>query len=272
MTEETPREKRVLTIKEVADMLKVSVQTVKNYIYNGKIKSFKTPGGHHRILESEVNKQLDPAFEQKAQPGDTGDDESKRDQQELMDVSALIVRAMVRAIEGKENPLYLGHSDRVAKWSKMIAQSMGLRDDKVELLRMAGLLHDLGKINIDDNILGKEGTLSGTEYAEMKKHPQFGEEIVKDVDFLQAFAPIIRHHHEWYNGSGYPDGLKGGEIPLDAQIIGVAEAYDIISSKYKMNKDPDYIQKSIAELQKAENIQFSSNLVSIMKTIALESV
>jgi len=272
MNEDNPREKRVLTIKEVADVLKVSVQTVKNYIYNGKIKSFKTPGGHHRILESEVNRQLDPAFEQKDQSAEAGDEESKKDQQELMDVSALIVRAMVRAIEGKENPLYLGHSDRVARWSKMIAQSLGLRDDKVELLRMAGLLHDLGKINIDDTILSKPGTLTSEEYTEMKKHPQFGEEIVKDVDFLQAFAPIIRHHHEWYNGGGYPDGLKGGDIPLDAQIVGLAEAYDVISSKYKMSKDPDYVQKSIAELQKAENIQFASNLVSIMKKIALNSV
>ena len=105
----------------------------------------------------------------------------------------------------------------------------------------------------------------------MKKHSQFGEEIVKDVEYLQNFAPIIRHHHEWFDGTGYPDGLKGGDIPFEAQIISVAEAYDIISHKFKMNNDKEYLQKTLDELKKAEGIQFSSNLVSVMKSVALKN-
>ena len=129
MIDDSVRENKVLTIKEVANLLKVSVQTVKNYIYNGKIKSFKTPGGHHRIMESEINKKLDPLMSGKESAAEVHEEEGK----ELMEVSALIVRAMVRAIEGKENQLYLGHSDRVSKWSQLIAQELGLKEEKVEM-------------------------------------------------------------------------------------------------------------------------------------------
>ncbi len=257
MIEDIPREHRVLTIREVANILKVSVQTVKNYIYQGKIKSFKTPGGHHRILESEVNRKLETA----------ADELKGNDLKELMDVSALIVRAMVRAIEGKEIPMFLGHSARVAKICRLIGQAMGFKDDKIELLNMAGLLHDIGKLNVDNDILSKTDKLTRDEYKELKKHPQFGSEMVKDVEYLQIFSPIIKHHHEWYNGMGYPEGLKGGAIPLDAQIVGLAEAFDVIMYKNKA-KGKENIQVSIDEIKKFENIQFASNLVAVLENVA----
>ncbi|MDD5258538.1 MAG: HD domain-containing protein [bacterium] len=254
MLDEKPQEHRVLTIKEVAKVLKVSVQTVKNYIYQGKIKSFKTPGGHHRILESEVNSKL-PVEELQG-----------NDLKELMDVSALIVRAMVRAIEGKEIPMFLGHSTRVAKLCKLIGQEMGFKDDKIELLNMAGLLHDIGKLNVADEILGKTDKLTRDEYKELKKHPQFGSKMVKDVEYLQIFSPIIKHHHEWYNGMGYPSGLRGDAIPLDAQIVGLAEAFDVIMSKHKAQGSSN-AQTSLNEIKKFENIQFSSNLITILDNV-----
>lgn len=257
MLDEIPHEHRVLTIKEVAKILKVSVQTVKNYIYKDKIKSFKTPGGHHRILESEVNSKLET----------TGVELKGHDLKEMMDVSALMVRAMVRAIEGKEIPMFLGHSTRVAKLSKLIGQEMGFKDDKMELLNMAGLLHDIGKLSVDDTILSKTDKLTRSEYKELKKHPQFGEEMVKDVESLQILSPIIKHHHEWYNGMGYPEGLKGGAIPLEAQIVGLAEAFDVIMNKNKA-KGNENIQSSIDEIKKFENLQFSSNLVAVLENVA----
>jgi excisionase family DNA binding protein/putative nucleotidyltransferase with HDIG domain len=266
MIDEAPRGHRVLTIKEVANLLKVSVQTVKNYIYQGKLKSFKTPGGHHRVLESEVNKQLDPSFTDRDM--DAAAEELKgNDLKELLDVSALMVRAMMRAIEGKEIPLFLGHSTRVAKLCKLIGREMGFKEDKIELLNMAGLLHDIGKLNIDDAILSKTEKLTRDEYKELKKHPQFGSEMVKDVEYLQIFSPIIKHHHEWYNGMGYPEGLKGGAIPLDAQIVGLAEAFDVIMSKQK-TQGSGAVQSSIDEIRKFENIQFGSNLIAILDTVA----
>ncbi len=266
MIDDMPREHRVLTIKEVANVLKVSVQTVKNYIYQGKIKSFKTPGGHHRILESEVNKKLDASFTSRDM-GTVGVELKGNDLKELMDVSALIVRAMVRAIEGKEIPMFLGHSTRVARLCRLIGQAMGFKDEKIELLNMAGLLHDIGKLNVDDDILGKTDKLTRDEYKELKKHPQFGSEMVKDVEYLQIFSPIIKHHHEWYNGMGYPEGLKGGAIPLDAQIVGLAEAFDVIRSKNKDQGDST-VEASLDEIKKFENIQFSSNLIAVLDNVA----
>jgi excisionase family DNA binding protein/putative nucleotidyltransferase with HDIG domain len=270
MIDEIPHEHRVLTIKEVANILKVSVQTVKNYIYQGKIKSFKTPGGHHRILESEVNKQ----FESQATApgmGDLAEELKDNDLKELMAVSSLIIRAMVRANEGKEIPLFLGHSTRVAKLCKQIGQEMGLKDEKIDLLNMSGLLHDIGKSNIDDAILSKAKKLTRDEYKELKKHPQFGEEMVKDVEYLQIFAPIIRHHHEWYNGMGYPEGLKGGAIPLEAQIVGLAEAFDVIMCKNKA-KGQENTQFNLDEIKKFENIQFASNLVAVLENVAKKEI
>ncbi|MDD5492752.1 MAG: HD domain-containing protein [bacterium] len=270
MIDEVPREHRVLTIKEVANLLKVSVQTVKNYIYQGKIKSFKTPGGHHRILESEVNRKLDPSFI--TRDTETAGEELKgNDLKELMDVSALIVRAMVRAIEGKEIPMFLGHSTRVARLCKLIGQELGFKDDKIELLNMAGLLHDIGKLNVDDAILSKTDKLTRDEYKELKKHPQFGSEMVKDVEYLQIFSPIIKHHHEWYNGMGYPEGLKGGAIPLDAQIVGLAEAFDVIMGKHKAQGD-GAVQASLDEIKKFENIQFASNLIAVLDNVAKKTL
>lgn len=267
MIDELPREHRVLTIKEVANVLKVSVQTVKNYIYQGKIKSFKTPGGHHRILESEVNRKLDLNRDAETAPLELKGNDLK----ELMDVSALIVRAMVRAIEGKEIPMFLGHSTRVAKLCRLIGQEMGFKDDKIELLNMAGLLHDIGKLNVDDDILGKTDKLTRDEYKELKKHPQFGSEMVKDVEYLQIFSPIIKHHHEWYNGMGYPEGLKGGAIPLDAQIVGLAEAFDVIMSKQKA-QGSNSSQASVDEIKKFENIQFSSNLIAVLDNVVKKGI
>ncbi|MBI5554309.1 MAG: HD domain-containing protein [Elusimicrobia bacterium] len=270
MIDKIPHEHRVLTIKEVANVLKVSVQTVKNYIYQGKIKSFKTPGGQHRILESEMNKKLDPSFVNRDM--ETAGVELKgNDLKELMDVSALIVRAIVRAIEGKEIPLFLGHSIRVAKLCKQIGWDMGFKDEKIDLLNMAGLLHDIGKLNVDDAILSKTEKLTRDEYKELKRHPQFGSEMVEDVEYLQIFSPIIKHHHEWYNGMGYPEGLKEGAIPLNAQIVGLVEAFDVIRCKNKA-KGKKNIQDSIDEIKKFENIQFASNLVGVLENVAKKEI
>jgi HD-GYP domain-containing protein (c-di-GMP phosphodiesterase class II) len=143
---------------------------------------------------------------------------------------------------------------------------MGFKDDQIELLNMAGLLHDIGKLNVADDILSKTDKLTRDEYKELKKHPQFGSEMVKDVEYLQIFSPIIKYHHEWYNGMGYPEGLKGDAIPLDAQIVGLAEAFDVIMSKHK-TQGASTARASLDEMRKFENIQFSSNLISVLDNV-----
>ncbi|MGC9312315.1 MAG: HD-GYP domain-containing protein [Sediminispirochaetaceae bacterium] len=139
------------------------------------------------------------------------------------------VKALVQAIEEKD-AYTRGHSERVAELSVQIGSNMGLQGKQLEYLRLGCLLHDVGKIGISEAIVRKPKDLTEAEYNIIKQHPIKGEEIVRPISFLRDHLNIIRNHHEWYNGAGYPDGLKGEEIPLEAQIVSVADAFDAITS------------------------------------------
>jgi len=139
------------------------------------------------------------------------------------------VKALVQAIEEKD-AYTRGHSERVAEISVEIGVHMGLIGRKLEYLRLGCLLHDVGKIGISEAIVRKPKDLTEAEYNIIKQHPIKGEEIVRPISFLKDHLNIVRNHHEWYNGAGYPDGLKGEEIPLEAQIVSVADAFDAITS------------------------------------------
>jgi len=139
------------------------------------------------------------------------------------------VKALVQAIEEKD-AYTRGHSERVAEISVRIGSTMGMHGKRLEYLRLGCLLHDVGKIGISEAIVRKPKDLTESEYNIIKQHPIKGEEIVRPIGFLKDHLNIIRNHHEWYNGGGYPDGLKGEEIPLEAQIAAVADAFDAITS------------------------------------------
>ncbi|GAI24202.1 unnamed protein product, partial [marine sediment metagenome] len=140
-----------------------------------------------------------------------------------------IVKALAQAMEAKD-PYTHGHSARVMEYAVQIAQKLGLPEEKIESLRYASILHDIGKIGVRGIILNNPNGLTGEEYDEIKKHPLVGEGIIKPIELLQPIRPLIRHHHEWYNGKGYPDGLSGENIPLSARILAVADAYDAMKS------------------------------------------
>lgn len=123
-----------------------------------------------------------------------------------------------------------GHSDRVAHLAASLGKAVGLSEDETRMLRIAGLFHDIGKIGVPDRILLKPGRLTEEEYAEIKKHPETGEKILSGISRMQDILPVVRGHHERYDGGGYPDGLSGGEIPSGARIIAVADAFDAIVS------------------------------------------
>lgn len=123
------------------------------------------------------------------------------------------------------DPYTEGHSEEVSIWSKIIAQKLGLSKKEQEKINLAARLHDIGKISIPDRILNKPGPLNKEEYAEVKKHPALGADIFSNIDGLKEVSQIIRHHHEWYNGKGYPDGLTGEEILPGSRIISVVDAY-----------------------------------------------
>jgi putative nucleotidyltransferase with HDIG domain len=136
---------------------------------------------------------------------------------------------LANALEAKD-PYTRGHSERVGAASRVLAQALGLSRTEVETASHAGLLHDIGKIGVPEAVLGKPGGLTEDEWAVMRRHPVLGAQIVAPFEFLASAAPIIRHHHERADGSGYPDGLRGEAIPLGASIVAVADVYDALTS------------------------------------------
>ncbi len=148
---------------------------------------------------------------------------------EQADFLAGVVRALTSAIDAKD-PYTCGHSDRVARIAVRLADQMGLSAADLETVYLSGLLHDIGKIGIDDQVLRKPGRLTESEYEHIKLHAEIGYRILKDLKQLGPVLPAVRHHHESWNGTGYPLGLEGAEIPLFARIIAVADAFDAMSS------------------------------------------
>lgn len=162
--------------------------------------------------------------------------------------------ALSNSIDARD-PYTAGHSERVAGISLEIGKQLGLEKDKLNNLEIAALLHDIGKIGIPDEILHKSGKLNEYEYSKIKEHPTIGVNILKNIKFLKNTIPIILHHHERFDGFGYPLGIKGYEIPLEARIITVADSYDAMVSDRPHRKGLP-IDIAINELIKFKGIQF----------------
>jgi putative nucleotidyltransferase with HDIG domain len=145
------------------------------------------------------------------------------------------IRSLAAAIDAKD-PYTRGHSERVAHYSEMIAKSMGLSEDEVEVVRIGALMHDVGKIGIEDKILGKAGPFTEDEFEIMKQHPLKGAVILEPVVQLKEMVPVMKSHHENIDGSGYPQGLTGGEIPLHAKIVSVADTFDAMTTNRPYQK------------------------------------
>ncbi|HET7686945.1 MAG TPA: HD domain-containing phosphohydrolase, partial [Candidatus Limnocylindria bacterium] len=143
-------------------------------------------------------------------------------------------------------------------------------EHEVEKIKWAGLLHDIGKIGIRDNILLKEGPLTREERVLMNQHPTIGAEIVAPARQLHAEAPLIRAHHEWINGSGYPDGLEALDIPLGARILTIADAYEAMTSSRPYRKIPLTHEQAVDQLTKFAGIQFDAQIVPILVNLDRE--
>jgi HD-GYP domain-containing protein (c-di-GMP phosphodiesterase class II) len=139
------------------------------------------------------------------------------------------VKGLAAAIDGKD-PYTRGHSERVSRMSVAIAQRLGLAEDECEKIRISALLHDVGKIAIDDNILKKPSALTDEEFQVMKQHPQKGYKIMSQIRAMKEFLPGMYMHHEMVNGQGYPQGLKSDEIPLMAKVVAVADTFDAMTT------------------------------------------
>jgi len=171
------------------------------------------------------------------------------------------VRALVAGLEAKDRYLR-GHADRVTGHALEIGRAMGLGPDQMLVLERASQLHDVGKLGISDVILNKPASLSRREYGMVKRHPVLGERIITPLEFLRDVAPVIRHHHERPDGKGYPDRIGAEELPPLARIIGVADAYDAMTSArpYRPPKTPEEARKEICSLR---GKQFDSEVASI---------
>jgi HD-GYP domain-containing protein (c-di-GMP phosphodiesterase class II) len=139
------------------------------------------------------------------------------------------VRSLVAVIEAKD-PYTRGHSERVASYATAIAGALGLRPTHIEQIELAALLHDLGKVGVSRRILVKDGQLDSEEFSEIERHPAIGAHIIESVPFLADLAPLVLHHHERPDGTGYGEGLSGDEIPVEARILAVADCYDAMTS------------------------------------------
>jgi len=169
------------------------------------------------------------------------------------------IEVLATAIDAKD-PYTQGHSRRVTQYSVAIAEEINMDRKEIDSVRYAGLLHDVGKIGINDSIIRKPSRLTDEEYAIIKKHPEIGAKILRPVDFLADKVPGVKHHHEYYDGRGYPDHLKGEEIPLIARIICVADAFDAMTTNRPYRKGLSF-NTAVAELKKFSGKQFDPGCV-----------
>ncbi|ACZ37844.1 diguanylate cyclase and metal dependent phosphohydrolase [Sphaerobacter thermophilus DSM 20745] len=178
------------------------------------------------------------------------------------------VASLAAAVDAKD-PYTHNHSRRVAAYSRQIAQTMGLPPSEVEVIELAGLLHDVGKIGIPDRVLQKPGKLDADEWTMIRRHPDLGARILADNPALAPIVPIIRHHHERYDGHGYPDGLAGEEIPLGAAIVGLADAFETMLSNrpYRLAMSWEDV---MAEVRRCRGSHFAPQVVDALLT-ALET-
>ncbi len=179
------------------------------------------------------------------------------------------LRALVNAIEAKD-PYTAGHSQRTAEVAVAIAQSLRLPDDQLTEIEFGGLLHDIGKIGIAEQILRKPAVLDDAEMKIMRGHPSIGDAIVHDIDLLKKIRPMVRNHHERFDGSGYPDGLKGDEIPLGARIIAVADTYDAITSDrcYQPGRPP---KEAVPILKRLSGVTLDRAVVESLFSFLIDS-
>ncbi|MCJ7625835.1 MAG: diguanylate cyclase [Anaerolineaceae bacterium] len=158
------------------------------------------------------------------------------------------------------DPFVLGHSQHVSRYAVLMAEELGLNQEHIELVRKAGLLHDIGKLGIPEKILFKPAKLTSEEYAVIKKHSRYGAEIISKIKALRNIIPIVLHHHEQYSGKGYPDGLKGQAIPIESRIVALSDAVEAMASDRPYRKGSD-VQFILKEIRDFAGIQFDPLVV-----------
>jgi HD-GYP domain-containing protein (c-di-GMP phosphodiesterase class II) len=170
------------------------------------------------------------------------------------------VKALAAAIDGKD-PYTRGHSERVSRFSVATGQALGLTEGEIEKIRISALLHDVGKIGIDDRILKKPAALTDEEFAIMKSHPQKGFKILSQIPAIRDFLPGMYMHHEMINGQGYPQGLKGDQIPMQALIVSVADTFDAMTTDRPYQRGLD-VETALSRLKSFVDTRYDGRVVA----------
>ncbi|WP_432041907.1 HD-GYP domain-containing protein [Streptomyces cadmiisoli] len=172
------------------------------------------------------------------------------------------IRALVQAVDIKDR-YTRGHSERVGQASMMIARELGMDDERVEVLRFAGILHDVGKLGVPTRLLRKDGPLTPEERRVIELHPEYGHEMVRGISFLGEARAAVLHHHERLDGSGYPYGLAGGQIPESARVVAVADAFDAMTSTRSYRRGRP-VAAALEELERCAGAQFDPVMVAAL--------
>ncbi len=175
------------------------------------------------------------------------------------------IQSLRYAVEAKD-PYTRGHSDRVSEYAVLIGRKMGLSEDEIKTLQIGGLFHDIGKIGVPDTILQKEAKLTDDEYSQIKNHPSIGAHILGEAEAFKDIIPIVKYHHERFDGRGYPSRLSGEKIPLLARITAVADTFDAMTSKrsYRNALDIQYVKE---EIERCKGTQFDPKIAEVFLEI-----
>ncbi|MBI2264695.1 MAG: HD-GYP domain-containing protein, partial [Armatimonadetes bacterium] len=179
---------------------------------------------------------------------------------QLGDQYMSVVKNLAIVLDARDTFTF-GRSERVAETSASIARHVGMEDTEVQKIHMAGLLHNVGEVGIREEILRKEGKLTPEEWAELKRHPHISAQILSPLAHLQDIIPAIRHHHERWDGKGYPNGLAGDQIPMGARILAIADTYEAMTSKRRF-RESFSSRRAIEEIKKCAGTQFDPDLVT----------
>lgn len=187
---------------------------------------------------------------------------------ELEQAYVATVQVLGASIDARD-PYTMGHSTRVSRLACGLGKQLGFSPDEISHLEKASLFHDVGKIRTPDEILLKEQRLSSREIGVMRRHPEDGADILRMAPSLHRYIPVVRYHHEWYNGKGYPEGIRDSQIPIHAQVIAIADAYDAMTS-YRPYREALTTEEAVSEILLYRGTQFSPKLTDVFVRMVAE--
>ncbi len=194
--------------------------------------------------------------------------ENARLYQNIQDNFMKTISGFALAVEAKDAYTH-GHSENVMKYTLATAKKLGLHEEDIEIVKYSGLLHDIGKIGVEEAILNKPGRLTDEEFAHIKQHPELGARILADMPYFEKIVPLVRHHHEFYNGKGYPDGLAGESIPYGARLLSVADAFEAMTSNRPYRKAMPF-EKAFSIIEENKGTQFDPEIVDVFIEVMKE--